>query len=124
MHADRMNIEDMLVMLIEPSSMQRKIINKHLNDLGVRDVLTADSAENAMQQMLGSPPDLVISALYLPDKEGTELLHEMRNSDTLTEAAFLLISSETDWRILDPIRQAGSIATGTDNPFGSFSKSW
>ena len=55
-------------------------------------------------------PDLVISSLYLPDMTGTDLLHAMRDDDSLLESAFVLISSETRFRYLDPIRQAGAIA--------------
>lgn len=55
-------------------------------------------------------PDLVISTLYLPDMTGTDLVHQMRHSEHARETAFMLVSSETRFRYLDPIRQAGAIA--------------
>jgi two-component system chemotaxis response regulator CheY len=60
--------------------------------------------------MQAYPPDLVISALYLPDMSGTDLVHAMRRDDALEDTSFMLISSETRFRYLDPIRQAGAIA--------------
>jgi two-component system chemotaxis response regulator CheY len=55
-------------------------------------------------------PDLVISAMHLPDLTGTELVQRMRSDTALLDIAFMLISSETDIRYLEPLRQAGVIA--------------
>ena len=60
--------------------------------------------------MLIRNPDVVISALYLPDMTGTDLVHKMRENTQTQDMGFILISSETRFRYLDPIRQAGAIA--------------
>ena len=54
--------------------------------------------------------DLVISAMHLPDMTGTELVQNMRMDEATREIPFMLISSETHFRYLEPIRQAGVIA--------------
>jgi len=41
---------------------------------------------------------------------GTDLLETMRDDQQLQPVPFLLVSSETRFRYLDPIRQAGAIA--------------
>jgi two-component system chemotaxis response regulator CheY len=105
-----LKLADLTVMLVEPSSMQRKIVNNYLNYIGISAVTVAESGADALSQMLAYPPDLVISALYLPDMSGTDLVHSMRRDDALEDTAFMLISSETRFRYLDPIRQAGAIA--------------
>ena len=55
-------------------------------------------------------PDLVVSAMYLPDMTGAELVESMRENTRLEAVPFMLISSETKFSMLDPIRQAGVIA--------------
>ena len=105
-----MQVADFIVVLVEASNTQRKIIKAHLSKLGVNQVHTTETATAALALMENHRPDLVISALYLPDMTGTELVHEMRTHPSLKDVAFMLISSETDIRVLDPIRQAGSIA--------------
>jgi two-component system chemotaxis response regulator CheY len=52
-------------------------------------------------------PDVVISALYLPDMEGTALVGAMRADADLEQVAFILVSSETRPQALDPVRQSG-----------------
>lgn len=105
-----MEIKDMLVLLVEPSATQQKIIAGHFRALGVAEVLCAGSGAEALEQMRRMPPDLVVSSMYLPDGTGYEIVRSMRESADLQETAYMLISSETDFAQLDPIRQAGVVA--------------
>ncbi|PLY15184.1 MAG: two-component system response regulator [Sedimenticola sp.] len=103
-------LEELMVLIVEPSTTQRKIIAHYLNNLGIEKLTYADTGALALAQMQDYPPDLVISALYLPDTTGTELIKNIREDEGLKETAFMLISSETRFRYLDPIRQAGVTA--------------
>jgi two-component system chemotaxis response regulator CheY len=105
-----LKLGELTVMLVEPSGMQQKIVNNYLNNIGISAISVTKSGADALSQMQAYPPDLVISSLYLPDMSGTDLVHAMRRDETLEDTAFMLISSETRFRYLDPIRQAGAIA--------------
>ena len=105
-----MDIKDLTVILVEPSFTQQHIIENYLHELGISTVDRFTAGHEAFEEIRRTPPDLVISSLYLPDMTGTELVHAMRKDDNLLETAFILISSETRFRYLDPIRQAGAIA--------------
>ncbi len=108
--SSQMDITEITVILVEPSHVQQHIIENYLRELGVSTFDTLLKGQEALEEIRRTPPDLVISALYLPDMTGTDLLHAMREDDALMETAFILISSETRFRYLDPIRQAGAIA--------------
>ena len=95
------------VFLVEPSAAQAKFIITQLKDMGVGMVHTFDGGKQALEAMRASPPDLVISALYLPDMSGTDLVGTMRRERDLEQVAFILISSETRPQALEPIRQLG-----------------
>ncbi|MCP4995377.1 MAG: response regulator [Gammaproteobacteria bacterium] len=101
---------ELMVLLVEPSKVQRRIIEGYLNNLGVTHHSVATSGKDAMEKMTTYQPDLVISTLYLPDMTGTDLVYSMRDDENLADTAFMLISSETRLHFLDPIRQAGAIA--------------
>ena len=58
------NISELAILLIEPSTMQRKIIQSHLQEEGVNNVEGASTGEEALKFMKQYPPDLVISAMY------------------------------------------------------------
>ncbi|MES9939413.1 MAG: response regulator [Candidatus Thiodiazotropha sp. 6PLUC2] len=105
-----MHLEELLVLLVEPSITQQRVIRRQLSELGIEHIITVNTGEEALQAMRIEHPDLAISTLYLSDMTGTDLVHAMRNDSELVEMAFMLISSETRFRYLDPIRQAGAVA--------------
>ncbi len=104
-----MAINQLDILLVEPSGTQHRIINDYLQQLGVQHTRWVQGAGTALAAMQERVPDLVISAMHLPDMTGTDLVQEMRQQDTLRDLAFLLISSETSVRYLEPLRQAGVI---------------
>ncbi len=110
MSTDSIAISDLLVILVEPSSTQQRIVRQRLAELGISNSIVVENGVEALREMLSQQPDLVISALYLPDMTGTELVYAMREEESLQDTAFVLVSSETRIRYLDPIRQAGALA--------------
>ncbi len=110
MSAKNISIPGLLVMLVEPSPTQQRIVQQRLAELGIQDSIVVENGSEALAKMLRQQPDLVISALYLPDMTGTELVYAMREESLLQDTAFMLVSSETRIRYLEPIRQAGAIA--------------
>lgn len=103
-------IHDLAITVVEPSAVQAQIIARHLHDTGVREVQTFHSATDVLAHLECYKSDLVISAMYLPDMTGAELVQRMRTSKHLEDLPFMLISSETSFAMLDPIRQAGVVA--------------
>ncbi|HEY3431442.1 MAG TPA: response regulator [Rhodocyclaceae bacterium] len=94
-------------LLVEPSAMQAKIIAHACQELGILRLRTVDGGKAALAAMEEAKPDVVISALYLPDMSGTELVQAMRDTPDLEHVAFILVSSETRPQALDPVRQSG-----------------
>ena len=105
-----LSLKQLEILLVEPSSTQRRIIEDYLVQLGAVKPRWTGSGQEALDTMRAHPPDLVISAMHLPDTTGTELVQQMRADDTLMDTAFMLVSSETGIRYLAPLRQAGVIA--------------
>lgn len=110
MQAEMLNISDLYILLVESSTTQAKIITQQLKGLHVSTVENAQTGAQAMEMMQENVPDLVISSFYLSDMTGTDLVTQMRSSSDLADVHFMLISSETSFKMLDPIRQAGVVA--------------
>ena len=110
MSEEQLQISDIVAVLVEPSTTQQKIISKQLNEVGVIKIIIKKNGAETLEDLAGLTPDVVISALYLPDMTGTDLVHRMRENSETSDMGFILISSETKFRYLDPIRQAGVIA--------------
>lgn len=104
------NLEDLVIILIEPSSTQRKLILNSLDEAGIHEIEALTSGDEALNRIKQSHPDLVISSLYLPDMTGTDLVTAMREDINIKDIPFMLISSEKRFDKLDPIKQAGVVA--------------
>lgn len=105
-----LRLQDLSITVVEPSATQGRIIESRLKELQVRKILYFPNASEALESMHEFPPDLVVSAMYMPDMTGTDLVQAMRADPSLEAVPFMLISSETSFAMLDPIRQAGVIA--------------
>lgn len=107
---DSLNLASMDALIVEPSPMQTRIIAHACEALGLPPPRHAPNTSDAMAAMLEKIPDVVISALYLPDGSGTELVRQMRAHPLLEQVGFVLVSSETKPQALDPVRQSGICA--------------
>jgi len=90
--------------------MQSRVIRERLQSVNVNNIQFYHDGESALQNIKQSVPDLVISSMYLPDMTGTDLVLSLRNDPSLEAVPYMLISSETAFASLDPIRQAGVVA--------------
>ena len=107
---ESLSIHDLSLLIVEPSATQAKIVCERLKTLELSQIKVINTGKEALEQMLHEPPDLVISAMYLPDTDAAKLVTTMRNSKRLIDIPFMLISSETSFAELDPLRQAGVVA--------------
>jgi two-component system chemotaxis response regulator CheY len=105
-----LNVSELSILLVEPSSTQLKVIIKHLQQEGITSIEGTTNGSEALESIHAYPPDLVMSSMYLPDMTATELVMAMKQSEAGQNVPFMLISSETDFKALDPIRQAGVVA--------------
>ncbi|HEX8988767.1 MAG TPA: response regulator [Rhodocyclaceae bacterium] len=107
---DTAALSSLNVFLVEPSAAQARHIAGQLKELGIEQVRILGSAGEALAAMRESRPDVVISALYLPDMTGTDFVGAIRRERDLEHTAFILVSSETRPQALEPVRQAGVCA--------------
>jgi len=105
-----LNIEDLTVLLIEPSSTQSKILKQAMEAEGVTKLDILTSGNEALEYLNSCHPDLVISAMYYPDMTAIQLLQTIRSNSETEDLNFMLISSETSFEMINPIKQAGVLA--------------
>ncbi|MDH5423799.1 MAG: response regulator [Gammaproteobacteria bacterium] len=103
-------LNELTVLMVEPSSTQAKIITNELNEAGIEFIEYVQTGGEAFKHMQSRHFDLTISAMYLPDMSCLDLVQMIRAEDDLMDIAYILISSETHTEMLDPIRQAGITA--------------
>ena len=103
-------LSELFVLLVEPSSAQSKFISKALQQAGLAHNDVVPDGHAALQHIMTHQPDLVISAMHLPDMTAIDLIQSVRDDSERGATAFMLISSETGFEFIDPIKQAGVTA--------------
>ncbi len=104
------SINELSILIVEPLMTSTRFIEKQLIKLDVRNIECCRNGADALASMRRSLPDLVASSMYLPDMTATDLIGTMRTDPELEEVSFMLISTETSFAKLDPLRQAGIVA--------------
>lgn len=107
---DQLSPSDLSILLVEPSTMQGKVIIKHLNTENISNVTQASNIKDAVHSMSTHLPDLVISALHFDDGDALELINMVRSHAQWHEMPFMLISSERRWEQLEVFKQSGVVA--------------
>lgn len=103
-------LDNLGILLVEPSAVQQKIISNLLAGQGIHNLELAASAEQALEVMQRFVPDLLISSLYLPDGDAPSLFAQMQSQAELAEVAKMVVSSEQKKENLEAIRQSGVLA--------------
>jgi two-component system chemotaxis response regulator CheY len=106
------------VVLVEPSPAQSKIVLQQFEELGIHQFRHLRTGAEALDSIFSDVPDLVISSLHLEDMTGRDLVLEMREFESTANTPFILISTATSFKELDPIKQAGASAV-LSKPFTS-----
>lgn len=104
------DIASLSILLVEPSVTQRRIIKEQIMAMGAVEIHDAGTGDEALDVLRSVQPNLVISAMYLPDMLGTDLLARINAESSFDNTAFILISSETSIKALEPIKQGGAIS--------------
>ncbi len=81
-----------------------------MEELGISQYEAVDTGHQALAVIDTEQPDLVISSMFLEDMTGKELVLEMRENPVTIDIPFMLISTETSFAELNPIKQAGASA--------------
>ena len=103
-------IQQLAVLLVEASKTQQRIIAGYLTHAGVGTISMASNGEQGLQYIKSRRPDVVISCMHFPDMTGADLLNKIRSDDSIKDTPFILVSSETGYAYLEPVRQAGVVS--------------
>ena len=91
-------------LIVDDYSTARRIIKKNLNEIGFS-CLEAEDGEQALELILQKPLNLVLADVKMPNKNGLELLEDIRDDDNLKVMPVILT-------MIEPLEEL--ISTGTE----------
>ena len=84
------------VLVVDDMSMNRKILGIHLANLKVKDIRYAENGAQALEVMKEWVPDLVLSDMWMPQMDGTQLAEAMRKDRRLAEIPIVAVTADVD----------------------------
>jgi two-component system chemotaxis response regulator CheY len=96
--------EKLTCLVVDDYSTARRIIKKNLKELGFS-CLEAEDGEQALELILQKPLNLVLADVKMPNKNGLELLEDIRDDDNLKVMPVILT-------MIEPLEEL--ISTGTE----------
>ena len=113
---DKVSIQDLHIVLVEPSDTQRKIITTLLLKEKVKEIDAVSTLAEAKAAIKAHGADLIVSAMYFEDGTAIELLTFIKEHAEHAAIPFMLISSENRLSKLEELKQAG-VAAILPKPF-------
>ncbi len=89
------------ILVVEDSRVARIVLCKFLQDYGY-DVVEAGNGRSALSQLAVDTPDLVILDLILPDIDGYEIFHQMKDDERTREIPVIILTSRDS--LVDKLR--------------------
>ena len=103
-----MGLNHIKILVVDDSSVMRKMIKHELAKLGVQFDDAADG-ELAWTRLVQSPEEfkVVLSDVNMPNLNGIELLRRIRGDERFKELPVVMLTSETDHEIVTAARSLG-----------------
>lgn len=88
-----MSLKDTLrVMIVDDMSVSRHLIERAIDEIGIRNVQTEADPVVALGKIVANPAHLVISDMNMPGMSGLQMLGNLRQNKTTQRIAFILIT--------------------------------
>lgn len=95
------------IMVVDDMSTSRGLITQALDACGVQHIFTAEDGADALRVLARAPVHLVISDYNMPNMDGLQLLHQLRNGAKTKGVGFILITGRAEQQIIDHGRKLG-----------------
>ena len=95
-------------MLVEDEQEQREALSMLLEMEGY-DVLTAESAEKALEMLKDAHPDMIVTDVKLPGRDGFTLYDLVRENKGIDPIPFLFITGYSDATAIARVKKLGAL---------------
>lgn len=84
------------VLLVDDVPLNLVILKLHLTHLGVKNIRTADSGDEALRLLAEEPADLVLTDLWMPGMDGAVLARRIRANETLAKCQIVAVTADVE----------------------------
>ena len=84
------------VLVVDDMVMNRKILGIHLANMKVKDIRFAENGKKALEIMGEWKPDVVLTDMWMPEMDGTQLAEAMHRERALAEIPVVAVTADVD----------------------------
>lgn len=84
------------VLVVDDMVVNRKVLGIHLANIGVADIRYAESGVEALEVMKDWLPDLVLTDMWMPKMDGTQLAEAMNRDRRLARIPIVAVTADVD----------------------------
>ena len=84
------------VLVVDDMVMNRKILGIHLGKIGVADIRYAENGQKALEVMREWLPDIVLTDMWMPIMDGTQLAEAMHRDRRCAEIPIVAVTADID----------------------------
>ncbi len=84
------------VLVVDDMAMNRRILGIHLQNMKVEDVRFAENGVEALKVMESWRPDLVLTDMWMPEMDGTQLVEAMHRDGRLSDVPVIAVTADID----------------------------
>ncbi|RKY12297.1 MAG: response regulator [Planctomycetota bacterium] len=98
------------LMIVDDSATMRKIIMRTVRMSGLKFERTeeAGNGAEALQKLGGSPVDIILCDVNMPEMMGTELVKKVRELDSCANTKIVMVSTESSKELIDGVMADGA----------------
>lgn len=99
--------EKLKVMIVDDMSVSRGLLIQSLEEIGLKNIQSSKSGEEAFEVLARSPTHLVISDFNMPGMSGLDLLEKLRRNSGTSKVGFMLVTGTPTPEVLERGRKLG-----------------
>ena len=84
------------VLVVDDMVVNRKVLGIHLGNLGVHDIRYGENGQEAIEIMKDWVPDVVLTDMWMPIMDGTQLAEAMNHDRRLAEIPIVAVTADVD----------------------------
>jgi len=98
----------MQILIVDDSQTVRFILNQMLHEMGYTEIVCTSDYDSAVNQLKKDTPDLILSDMNMPGKNGLDLLKFVRSTSEYTSVPFIILSTFYEKETMFQSIQAGA----------------
>lgn len=99
--------ESLRVMVVDDMATSRGLITQALDDIGVKNYITENDGQKALNRLATNPVHLILSDYNMPGLDGLGLLKAVRSNPQTQKSGFILVTGRPTPEIVAEAKRLG-----------------